>query len=194
LEHLNNPWCPLEVKAKKALKDVYYTKWDGNEHLTAFGKCLDDDQRALVRSDVTITDKDKLQFCFEEMCDSNHFDKNKMLNWERQATTFKTNYTLAKQYFEALVEATATYKQNARGGTAGQNKYESAIQLTDCGNEIHNYIIQIASTVVANNNHAASTQAKNTQFNAILLQIKALTKAVAILMAKEGNKNKDPLH
>ncbi len=26
LEHLNNRWCPLNVKAKKALKDVYYTK------------------------------------------------------------------------------------------------------------------------------------------------------------------------
>ena len=26
LEHLNDRWCPLNVKAKKALKDAYYTK------------------------------------------------------------------------------------------------------------------------------------------------------------------------
>ncbi len=26
LEHLNNCWCPLDVRAKKALKDTYYTK------------------------------------------------------------------------------------------------------------------------------------------------------------------------
>jgi hypothetical protein len=26
LEHLINRWCPLDVKAKKALKDAYYTK------------------------------------------------------------------------------------------------------------------------------------------------------------------------
>jgi hypothetical protein len=26
LEHLNDRWCPLDVKAKKALKDTYYTK------------------------------------------------------------------------------------------------------------------------------------------------------------------------
>ena len=37
LEHLNNRWCPLDVQAKKALKEAYYTKWDGDEHLTAFG-------------------------------------------------------------------------------------------------------------------------------------------------------------
>jgi hypothetical protein len=35
LEHLNERWCPLDVKAKKALKDTYYIKWDGNKHLTA---------------------------------------------------------------------------------------------------------------------------------------------------------------
>jgi hypothetical protein len=66
LEHLNNCWCPFNLKAKKTLKDTYYTKWDGDEHLTAFGKRLDDNQRALVRSDVTIADEDKLQFIWSK--------------------------------------------------------------------------------------------------------------------------------
>jgi hypothetical protein len=49
LKHLNNRWCPLDVKTKKELKAAYYTKWDhANEHLTAFGKHLDDDQRTLI--------------------------------------------------------------------------------------------------------------------------------------------------
>jgi hypothetical protein len=26
LEHLNDQWCPLDIEAKKALKDAYYTK------------------------------------------------------------------------------------------------------------------------------------------------------------------------
>ncbi len=133
LEHLTNRWCPLDIKAKKALKDVYYTKWDGDKHLTALGKRLDNDQHALVRYDVTIVDEDKLQFYLEEMYDSNHFDKNKMLDWEQQATTTKTDNKLAKQYFEALVKGTDTYKQNAGGGTTSQNKYESENQLVDCG-------------------------------------------------------------
>jgi hypothetical protein len=46
LKHLNNRWCPLDVQAKKVLKKEYYTKWDANKHLTAFGKCLNDDQHA----------------------------------------------------------------------------------------------------------------------------------------------------
>ncbi len=133
LEHLNNGLCPLEVKAKKALKDAYYTKWDGDEHLTAFGKHLDDNQCMLVCSNVTIADNDKLQFYLKEMYASNHFDKNKMLNWEQQSIAIKTDYMLAKQYFKVLVKATNTYKQNLGVGTAGQNKYKSANQLADCG-------------------------------------------------------------
>jgi hypothetical protein len=42
---------------------------------------------------------------------------------------------------------------------------------------------------VANNNHATNTQVKDTKFNAMLAQIKALTEAVATLMASKGNKN-----
>jgi len=82
LEHLNERWCPLNVQAKKVLKQQYYSEWDPDKHLTAFGKRLDDDQRALIRSDVTIADDDKLQFYLEEMYDSNHFNKQEMLTWE----------------------------------------------------------------------------------------------------------------
>ncbi len=89
LEHLNDRWCSLDVKAKKALKDTYHTKWDGNEHLTTFSKRLDDDQQALIRSDVMIADEDKLQFYLKQMYDSNHFDKNNMLEWEKQPNATK---------------------------------------------------------------------------------------------------------
>jgi hypothetical protein len=67
LEHLNNRWCPLNVQAKKVLKREYYTKWDADKHLTAFGKRLNNDQHALVCSDVTIADNNKLQFYLEEI-------------------------------------------------------------------------------------------------------------------------------
>jgi hypothetical protein len=79
LEHLNDPWCPLEVQAKKVLKKKYCTKWDADEHLMAFGKHLNDDQRALVRSDVTIANNNKLQIYLEEIYDSNRFNKQEML-------------------------------------------------------------------------------------------------------------------
>ena len=94
----------------KILKQQYYCKWDPDEHLTAFGKRLDNDQRALIRSDVTIADDDKLQFYLEEMYDSNRFDKQEMLTWEQQPVATKTDFQLARAYFEHLVKATDTYK------------------------------------------------------------------------------------
>ena len=36
LNHLNTQWCPLDMHAKKIIKAEYWTKWDGDMHLTAF--------------------------------------------------------------------------------------------------------------------------------------------------------------
>jgi len=125
--HLNTRSCPLNVKAKKELKTAYYTKWEHTvEHLMAFEKRLDDDQRTLMRSDVTIADDDKLQFYLEEIYDSNRFDKQEMLTWEREPTATKTDFDLAKAHFEAIVNATDTYEQNTGGGTAGRNRYKAS--------------------------------------------------------------------
>jgi hypothetical protein len=111
LEHLNNRWCPLNVKVKKELKKAYYTKWDhAVEHLTVFGKRLDDDQRSLIKSDVTITDDDKLQIYLEEIYDSNRFDKQEMLTWEREPSATKTDFDLTKTHFKTIVNATDTYE------------------------------------------------------------------------------------
>jgi hypothetical protein len=76
------------------LKKEYYTKWDADEHLTAFGKHLSNDQHALVRSDVTIAANNKLQFYLEEIYDSNCFDKQEILTWEQQPAATKMDYDL----------------------------------------------------------------------------------------------------
>jgi hypothetical protein len=95
LKHLNNCWCPLNVQAKKELRKAYYSKWDSNEHLTAFGKRLEDDQKALVRLDVTIPNDNKLQFYLKEIYNSNKFYKQDMLTWE-QSSAIKTNFDQTK--------------------------------------------------------------------------------------------------
>jgi hypothetical protein len=119
------------------------------------------------------------------MYDSNHFNKNNMLEWEKQPHATKTNYDSAKDYFDALVKATDTYKQNAGGGTAGRNKYKSANQLADYGNKIHEYIAKIASASTS----AANTNTTTNQFEAMAVQIKALTNAVTQLAATKENAN-----
>jgi hypothetical protein len=190
LEHLNDRWCPLDVQAKKELRKDYYTKWGSDEHLTAFGKRLDDDQRALVRSDVTIADDDKLQFYLEEIYDSNKFDKQDMLTWEQQPALTKTDFDLTKQYFEAIVKATDVYEQNTGSGSARGKKYESANQMADIGDELREGIQQIASNG-ANKEQAVNTQATE-KFSAMEAEIKKLTATIAQMASKLNNENSNP--
>ena len=136
LEHLNLTWCPLDVQAKKKLNDAYFAQWDHHEHLTAFRKRLDDNQTALIRSDITISDKVKLQFYLKQMYDSNMFDKAKMMEWEQQPINIKTDYDIARHHFELKVKAHDTYIQNSSSGAAGCNKYDSANTMADIGDEI----------------------------------------------------------
>ena len=182
------------MKTKKELKKVKYTKWNhAVEHLTAFGKRLDDDQRSLVRSDVTIADDDKLQFYLEEIYDSNRFDKQEMLTWEWEPSATKTDFGLAKTHFKTIINATDTYKQNAGGGIAGHKRYESANQMADYGNEIREYIQQLTSTSAANNatDTAANVQTTN-KLTTMEAEIKKLTTTIVSMATKLNCKNINP--
>ncbi len=88
------------------------------------------------------------------------------------------------------MKATDTYAQNAGGGTAGRNKYESANNMADIGDEIREYIANLTSAAAdgAAKEQAANTMGKTNQFDAMAAQIKALTDTVAKLVSKE-NKN-----
>ena len=122
------------------------------------------------------------------MYKSNHFEKSKMMEWEKKSSVTKSDYTAAKDYFEELVRATDTYTQNAGAGTAGPNKYESANNAADFGDEIREYISNLASASAgATQEQAASTISQTTQFNAMAAQIKSLTNAVAKLASAKEN-------
>lgn len=191
LNHLDDRWCPLDVQAKKELRRTYYTKWDADEHLTAFGKRLNDDQIVLVRSDVAIADEDKLQFYLEEIYDSNKFDKQDMLTWEKQPVATKTDFELTRQYFEAIIKATDSYDQNVGGGNAKRNTYESANQMAEYGDELREWIQQIASNGVT---QATNTQAKDAKIATMEDEIRTLTATIAQLIANttKNNENANP--
>ena len=120
------------------------------------------------------------------MYDSNTFDKNDMLEWEKQPISTKTNWLPAKAYFKDLIKATDTYLQNVGRNTSSRNRYESASNIADAGDEIREYIARIATTAQGNN-HAS-------QFNAMAAQIKVLTEAVEKLSAgaRSSNENVNP--
>jgi hypothetical protein len=97
---------------------------------------MNNDQKALVRLDVTIPDGDKLQFYLEEIYNSNKFEKQDMLTWEQSSVIIKTNFDQTKAYFEKIVKAINAYKQNTGGNSAQCNKYKSANQMANYGNEL----------------------------------------------------------
>jgi gas vesicle protein len=179
LEHLNNWWCPLDVQARKQLRQNYYSPWSPEEHLTAFGMRLTNDQISLVRSDVTISDDDKLQFYLKQMYESNAFDKMEMMNWENQPAATKTDFYLARDYFEKLIKSYDTYEQNA--GAATKNTYNSANRLADVGDEIREYINQIATS-----------NANNSKDKDLASDVKKLTEAVAMLTKLVTDKENTP--
>jgi hypothetical protein len=92
LEHFNSRWCPLNIHANKKLKQDFYTKWDNEIHLTAFGKRLDNEQMHVKCFGITISNKDKLQFYLEQMYVSNFFDKKEMTEWENKPEITKNNF------------------------------------------------------------------------------------------------------
>ena len=81
-----------------------------------------------------------------------------MLTWEQQTIRIKTDFDLTKAYFKAIVKATDVYEQNIGGGSTRGNNFESANQMADIGDELREWIQQIATTS-ANKEQAANTQA-----------------------------------
>ncbi len=145
LEHLNSRWCPLNVHAKKNLGIAYYAEWDGEQHLTAFGKRLDKNQFHIKRFGITISNK------------SNHFDKKEMTEWENKTEAIKNDFNEAKTYFKGLVRDYKVYKQNS-GSTAGKHNFKSTNQATKANrsNELCQYIARIAQAAIKQEEQAAN--------------------------------------
>ncbi len=103
------------------------------------------------------------------------------------------DYDLAWAYFEHIIKATDTYKQNAGGGVAGRNCYESANQLAKYGNKIREYIQQLASAGAANATDSAVNVQTKEKLTTMEVKIKKLTATISTMAAKmTNNKNQDP--
>ncbi len=126
------------------------------------------------------------------------FDKAEMMEWEGKPLLIKTDYKQAKLHFKPLVKAHDTYMQNSGGSTAGQNKYNSANNIANIGNEIKDYIAKIMSASITNNDALANIhntgKTKDMQIEAMSAQLKLLADTVAHLTKsiKPCNKNCDP--
>jgi hypothetical protein len=122
---------------------------DGDTHLTAFGKCLDNEQICIKHSEINISNEDKLQFYLVQMYSCNQFDQTQITAWENKTKAIKTGWTETKRYFEGLVRDFKIYEQNS-GGTTAKSKYESANQANEAakGNKLGHYIATIVAAAV----------------------------------------------
>jgi hypothetical protein len=115
-----------------------------------------------------------------------------MLTWEREPSATKTDFTLAKAHFEAIVKATDTYKQNAGGGTTGRNRYNSTNQMADYGDEIREYIQQLASAGAAKATDTAANIQTKEKLTSMEAEIKQLTTTTALMTSKFNGENINP--
>ena len=140
-DHLDTKWCKLDTNSISEMKAEYYQKWVGEEHVTDFGKRLDDEQTALSENDITISNTDKQQFYIEQMYASRQFTREAMIRWEDKATADKT-WANAKSFFEEEVAKDETYRNNSNGTTA-DSRYESAANLSEQGDALRDYLQSI---------------------------------------------------
>ncbi len=115
-----------------------------------------------------------------------------MLTWEREPSATKTDFTLAKAHFEAIVKATDTYKQNASGRTTGRNRYDSANQMADYGDETREYIQQLPSAGAAKATDTAANIQIKVKLTSMEAEIKKLTTIIALMTSKFNGKNINP--
>ena len=127
------------------------------------------------------------------------FDKAEMMEWEQQPINIKTDYAFSKNHFELKVKAHDTYIQKSSSGAAGHNKYESANNMADIGDEIKDYIAKMASASVTNDNVVANMREadkkKDAEMADMAAQIKQLTASVAKLASRcQQNTENDDLN
>jgi len=116
-----------------------------------------------------------------------------MLMWEQQPPNIKIDYDMVKIYFERIVKATDIYEQNAGGGTAGRNRYDSANQMADYGDDIREYIHQLVSVSAVSATDAAANVQTKEKLSTVKAEIKKLTAIIAAMATKlTNNENKDP--
>jgi hypothetical protein len=88
--------------------------------------------------------------------------------------------------------------QNSGGATAGGNNYNSTNNMANIGDEIKDYIAEIASTSITNNdafaNMRKANKSKDAKLTATATQIKQLTTIITKLLTinKPSNKKVDP--
>jgi len=207
LNHLKNEWVEIDTGAVKKMKASFYEEWDPEENIKKFATRLTKKQESLDRDGIIISDADKLQFYIEQMYDAHRFDKKEMIAWETRPKLEKT-WANAKKYFEKLVKIENSYNKMAGRQSTKRSRYESANAAAEEGDEVREYLGNIASAAAKQEEKAlkqeenlnkmqATTEdlakqisAKDNQISDLIKQVAELTRAVTNMATNNNNNNR----
>ena len=114
----------LNCKTVESLKQNWKRDWEPEEHITGFSRQLDQEQAALQRDSIIISDADKLHQYILQMYKCNCFGQPMMTEWENKADADKT-YPNAVLFFDNKMASIEKHQENSCN-SAKQNGFESA--------------------------------------------------------------------
>ena len=89
ITHLESKWVFLDEMQKQQLKDEYVKGWATDEHISAFARRLNEDQKKLASDRIIISDVNKNQHFMNEIWKSDMFNKTTMTEWTNRPEDMK---------------------------------------------------------------------------------------------------------
>lgn len=100
IKHLGNIWFKLDTLTVKKIKNEYFQEWQYElQHITGFGKFIDNKQDKLHLNAIIFTDTDKLWHYTEQVYVRNIFNRQNMIDWKELVPDEK-DWDRAKIHFK----------------------------------------------------------------------------------------------
>ena len=136
IEHVEEDHCPLDKQATKEAQSNYIIGWERNnkplpEGIKKFAKRLDEEQTALRRDGITISDTDKKDHYLVEVFQSGVFPAATIREWKTKPTADKT-YDNVKDFFQDETKGLKEVHHLMGDSTSG-NRFESAVAAIEDG-------------------------------------------------------------
>ena len=201
IHHLEDEHCPLDEQAIKKVRDHYFRGWERNktprpEGLKKFGKRLDEEQAALDRDGITVSDADKKDHYLIQVYTSGVWPAAIIREWKKKPYADQT-YANAKDFFEDEAKGLGEVER-LMGDAAPANGFESAAAVLERGLDAMlekfnaNVEERIAAAVDTGLQRIAAEKATPDAANAVTEQtVAALQSKIDTLNSKMGKLQKD---
>ena len=120
----------MDIKTVKKVTATCYEPWDQCMHVTKLAKNLEQNQKDLKTTGISISDESKLQFYTEQIIENGGmFDKKDIIEWKDKIQADKTR-AKAKECFQKLVASEERYA-SVTGRNAINARFKSAARIVE---------------------------------------------------------------